>query len=191
MNSQESKLKNIKMVVTDVDGVLTDGGLYYTSEGLVMKKFNVKDGMATRRLRENGYSCGIISTDGPELIEVRNKRLKMDFLITNTWNKLEKLKEICAEKSLKLENVAFGMTSRYVFEQTNLLPEQDFIAPPESYYLLGAKLSAKRQVNKLRFHFYVKGENLLNQAYRDYLNRQRYFADDLGINFIVGINAKF
>ncbi len=91
----------------------------------------------------------------------------------------------------KLENIELEINNRYVFEQTNLLPEQDFIAPPESYYLLGAKLSAKRQVNKLRFHFYVKGENLLNQAYRDYLNRQRYFADDLGINFIVGINAKF
>jgi YrbI family 3-deoxy-D-manno-octulosonate 8-phosphate phosphatase len=109
MNSYETKLKlkNIKLVVTDVDGVLTDGGLYYTAEGLVMKKFNVKDGMATRRLRKNGFECGIISTDGPELIEVRNKRLQMDFLITKTWNKLEKLNEICSEKNLTLENVAY------------------------------------------------------------------------------------
>lgn len=107
MNSYESKLKNIKLVITDVDGVLTDGGLFYTSEGLVMKKFNVKDGIATRRLRDNGFECGIISTDGPELIEIRNKRLKMDFLITNTWDKLGKLKEICNERNINLENVAY------------------------------------------------------------------------------------
>jgi len=103
----KEKLKKIKLVITDVDGVLTDGGLYYTQEGLVMKKFNVKDGIATRRLREFGFECGIISTDGPELIEVRNKRLKMDVVITNSWNKLEKLKEICKEKNLLLENVAY------------------------------------------------------------------------------------
>lgn len=107
MKNINFKLTKIKLVITDVDGVLTDGGLYYTQEGLVMKKFNVKDGMGTRRLKEYGFECGIISSDGPDLIEVRNKRLKMDFLITGSWNKLEKLKEICEEKNLELENVAY------------------------------------------------------------------------------------
>jgi len=107
MKKFSSKLKKIKLVITDVDGVLTDGGLYYTKEGLVMKKFNVKDGMGTRRLKEYGFACGIISSDGSDIIKARNKRLKMDFLITDTWNKLEKLKEICEEKNLKLENVAY------------------------------------------------------------------------------------
>ncbi len=107
MNSLRNKLKKIKIVVTDVDGVLTDGGLYYNTDGLVMKKFNVKDGIATRRLRENGFECGIISSDGSEIIEERNQRLKMDFLVTGIWNKLEKLKEICTEKNIDLENVAY------------------------------------------------------------------------------------
>ncbi len=107
MKNTNTELTKIKLVVTDVDGVLTDGGLYYTNEGLVMKKFNVKDGIATRRLRDNGFKCGIISTDGPDLIEVRNKRLKMDFLVTGTWNKLEKLKEICEAEKIELENVAY------------------------------------------------------------------------------------
>ncbi|MDA3861840.1 MAG: HAD hydrolase family protein [Melioribacteraceae bacterium] len=107
MQDLESKLKKIKLAITDVDGVLTDGGLYYTSEGLVMKKFNVKDGMGTRRLHENNFKCGIISTDGSELIEVRNKRLKMDFLVTGSWNKLEKLEEICDAENIGLENVAY------------------------------------------------------------------------------------
>jgi YrbI family 3-deoxy-D-manno-octulosonate 8-phosphate phosphatase len=107
MSEINDKLKKIKLVITDVDGVLTDGGLYYTNDGIVMKKFNVKDGIATRRLKENGFECGIISTDGPDLIEVRNKRLKMDFLITGTWDKLDKLKEICEEKNIDLENVAY------------------------------------------------------------------------------------
>jgi YrbI family 3-deoxy-D-manno-octulosonate 8-phosphate phosphatase len=107
MKNLNSKIKKIKLVITDVDGVLTDGGLYYTQEGLVMKKFNVKDGIATRRLRDFGFECGIISTDGPELIEVRNKRLKMDFVITGSWDKLVKLKELCTEKNIELNNVAY------------------------------------------------------------------------------------
>jgi 3-deoxy-D-manno-octulosonate 8-phosphate phosphatase (KDO 8-P phosphatase) len=107
MKNYSSKLAKIKLVITDVDGVLTDGGLYYTQEGLVMKKFNVKDGLGTRRLKEFGFECGIISSDGPDLIEVRNKRLKMDFLYTGIWTKLEKLEEICKEKNLNLENVAY------------------------------------------------------------------------------------
>lgn len=101
------KLKKIKLVITDVDGVLTDGGLYYSKDGLVMKKFNVKDGIAARRLREFGFECGIISTDGPDLIEARNKRLKMDFVVTETWNKLEKLEELCNERNITSENVAY------------------------------------------------------------------------------------
>lgn len=107
MTDLKSKNKKIKLVITDVDGVLTDGGLYYTQEGLVMKKFNVKDGLATRRLREYGFECGIISTDGPDLIEVRNKRLKMDFVITGTWEKLEKLEELCKERNITVKNVAY------------------------------------------------------------------------------------
>ena len=107
MTNLNNKLKKIKLVITDVDGVLTDGGLYFTVEGLAMKKFNVKDGIAVRRLKEFGFECGIISTDGPDLIEARNKRLKMDFVITGTWNKLEKLEELCKERNITSENVAF------------------------------------------------------------------------------------
>jgi YrbI family 3-deoxy-D-manno-octulosonate 8-phosphate phosphatase len=102
-----SKLKKIKLVITDVDGVLTDNGLYYTAEGLVMKKFNVKDGMGTRLLREHGLKCGIISTDGGDIIEVRNVRLKMDYLITGTWDKIGELKKICETERMELENVAY------------------------------------------------------------------------------------
>jgi len=107
MENIKKKIEKIKLVVTDVDGVLTDGGLFYTTEGLVMKRFNVKDGMGTRRLKKFGLKCGIITTDIPDLIEVRNQRMKTDFLITGTWDKLGKLQEICNEKKLTLEEVAF------------------------------------------------------------------------------------
>jgi iron complex outermembrane receptor protein len=91
----------------------------------------------------------------------------------------------------KFTNVGFQINNRYVFEQKNLLPSQDFVAPPESYNLVSLKVSAERQLRKLRLNMFVRAENLLNETFRDYLNRQRYFADDLGFNMIVGINILF
>jgi len=104
-----NKLSKIKLVITDVDGVLTDGGLYYSSEGLVMKKFNVKDGMGTHLLRNSGILTGIITTDGDsnQLINKRAERLKLDFLYTGVWDKESKLKEACVQYKLDLENIAF------------------------------------------------------------------------------------
>jgi len=94
-------------------------------------------------------------------------------------------------KFKKFQNLEVQINNRFVFEQKNLLPSQDFVAPPNSYYLVGLKVSAEKQLNKLRLNMFVRAENLLNETYRDYLNRQRYFADDLGFNLIVGVNISF
>lgn len=101
------KLKNIKILITDVDGVLTDGGLYYTSDGLIMKKFNVKDGMGMKLLRDNGIKNAIISTDTSELIKIRGERLKVDYLYLGVWDKENKMLEICKKENVSPEQVAF------------------------------------------------------------------------------------
>ncbi len=101
------KLKKIKMVITDVDGVLTDGGLYYTADGLVIKKFNVKDGMGTVLLKEKGIICGIISTDISPVITKRGERLKLDFTYIGIHDKKAKMLELCDEYGILPEEVAF------------------------------------------------------------------------------------
>ena len=78
-----------------------------------------------------------------------------------------------------------------VFEQTNILAEQDFVAPPEGYNLVGLKVSSNILTPSYKLRFFIKADNLLNAKYRDYLNRQRYFADDTGISLTFGINFKF
>lgn len=101
------KLKSVKLIVTDVDGVLTDGGLYYTSEGLIMKKFNVKDGMGTRLLKERGIKTAIVTTDTSELIEIRAERMKVDYIFLGVWDKENKLKEICRSEKISAGETAF------------------------------------------------------------------------------------
>lgn len=107
MSGIEEKLRKIKLVVTDLDGVLTDGGLYYTGDGMVMKKFNVKDGMGSRLLQKNGVLVGIISTDVSPIIDKRASRLEMDFVYTGIWEKDETLKQLCKDKNINLDETAF------------------------------------------------------------------------------------
>jgi YrbI family 3-deoxy-D-manno-octulosonate 8-phosphate phosphatase len=100
------KLKDISVILTDVDGVLTDGGMYYTADGLTMKKFNVKDGMAHVLLRKAGYKIGFVSSDGSTIARVRGERLSVDFIYTGALNKMEALDEICKIAQCDYANVA-------------------------------------------------------------------------------------
>lgn len=90
-----------------------------------------------------------------------------------------------------LEELEIELNDSYVFKQNYLLASQDFIPPPPAYNLIGLKVSANITVPNYKFRFFVSVDNLLNIAYRDYLNRQRYFADDIGISFTFGMNFKF
>lgn len=108
LNSKlQIKIAQIKILFTDVDGVLTDGGLYYTDSGLTFKKFNVKDGMAVKLLQDSNVKCGIISTDTSAIITTRAERLKMDFSIIGQWDKLSSAKNICEKFNFSLQEAAF------------------------------------------------------------------------------------
>ncbi len=104
---QQLKIGKIKLVITDVDGVLTDGGLYYSNEGMALKKFNVKDGMGVFRLREVGIKNAIITSATSELMKRRAETLKIEYYYSGVWDKENKLLEICSKENIKPENVAF------------------------------------------------------------------------------------
>ena len=88
-------------------------------------------------------------------------------------------------------NLAFELHNKYVFRQNNLLPSQDFTPVPNAYNLLGLSCSIERNIKNVHLKIYARIDNLLNTKYRDYLNRQRYFADALGINGTIGLSLTF
>ncbi len=92
---------------------------------------------------------------------------------------------------IKLENMEISISDRYVQRQRRLIPEQDFIDFPDSYNLVNTKVAFDLAIKSYRFRIIAAIDNLLNTEYRDYLNRQRYFADDLGRNIKLGLNMKF
>lgn len=94
-------------------------------------------------------------------------------------------------KSWRMEDSEIEVSNRFVFEQGNILASQDFAPPPSSYNLLSLKISSNLILPSYKIRAFLKADNLLDVSYRDYLNRQRYFADDLGLSITAGINFKF
>ncbi|MEA3495568.1 MAG: HAD hydrolase family protein [Bacteroidota bacterium] len=102
------KNKDIKLLVCDIDGVLTDGGMYYTENGDEMKKFNTKDGMALLNIKEKGIKTALLSSGFKANIGTnRAKTLKTDFVYIGRDAKLGILKKWCKELDIELSNVAY------------------------------------------------------------------------------------
>ena len=99
----------IKLFLTDVDGTLTDGGMYYSENGDEMKKFNTRDGMGLQLLRERGLKTGIITSETTKIVENRANKLKVDFLYQGNKDggKIAAAKEICETMGITLEEVAY------------------------------------------------------------------------------------
>lgn len=100
--------KSIKLLVLDVDGTLTDGGVYISEKGEQSKKFNVKDGMGIVLLKKTGTEVGIISHSSvSEMISNRANTLKLKYVYVGQKPKLEVLSEWIQEMQLTLEEVAY------------------------------------------------------------------------------------
>mgnify|MGYP001564208089 CR=1 FL=1 len=92
-------------------------------------------------------------------------------------------------KMLNVHNGHLWLNGRYTAKQKNVEPNEDFADTPEAYFLLNLEFGGQIMEGPLHFNFGVR--NLLNTTYRDYMNRYRYFADDIGINTYITINYKF
>lgn len=106
-NSLISKCKKIRLVITDVDGVLTDGGMYYTAKGDVMKKFFTRDGMGVTLLRRKSIPTLIITKEKTPMVKHWAKNMKIDKLYDGVLKKELLIDKICKNYNLKYENIAY------------------------------------------------------------------------------------
>lgn len=97
----------IKLFLTDCDGCLTDGGMYYSEYGDELKKFNTKDGVGFAMLRERGILTGIITGEQVELNRRRVEKLKLNFFEAGCMDKANAIRKICAEHNISLNQVAY------------------------------------------------------------------------------------
>lgn len=100
-------IPEIRLFLTDCDGCLTDGGMYYSEKGDELKKFNTKDGMGFSLLRKRGILTGIITSEDVELNRRRADKLKLDYLIRGCRDKAEAVLKICSEQGISPANVCY------------------------------------------------------------------------------------
>lgn len=165
--SKRTSQSQIKLFLSDVDGTLTDGGMYYSEKGDELKKFNTRDGMGFQLLREAGIKTGIITSENTEIVANRAKKLKIDFLVQGKRDggKLAAAQEICDQLGITLNEVA------YIGDDINcreLLEAVGFAACPAdanaiikniaSIHIMsrnGGEGCVREFINILQKHFYV------------------------------------
>ncbi len=104
----KDKAAKVKLVLTDVDGVLTDAGVYFSDNGEVMKRFSIRDGMGVERLRDLcGIETGIVTGELSPSVKKRAEKLKITEVYLGAKNKLSALDKILSKRGLKREEIAF------------------------------------------------------------------------------------
>ena len=124
--SLSKKAKKIKFVLTDVDGVLTDGGMYYNSKGDTMKKFHTRDGMGVTLLRKKGINVVLVTKEKNEIIKQWAKKMKVKKLYDGVLNKEAILEKICKGFKITPQEVSYigddindlGLLSKVGFSAT-------------------------------------------------------------------------
>ena len=100
------KCRKIKLIISDVDGVLTDGGMYYSKTGEVMKKFNAKDGMGVELLRKK-IRFVLMTKERSQIVLKRAKKIKVDQVYTGIKNKELLLPKICVKYKISKNEIAY------------------------------------------------------------------------------------
>lgn len=103
----KENIQQIKLLLLDVDGVLTDGKLYFGNDGNEYKAFNTLDGHGIKILQKSGVKIGIITGRKSALVEKRARDLGIEILVQGREDKYTALKEILAEHNFALNQIAF------------------------------------------------------------------------------------
>ena len=101
------KIKRIKIVATDIDGVWTDGKMYYTNEGEFMKGFSTYDGFGANNLEKKGFPVIVLTGENSLPVKRRMKKLGLDHAYLGVKEKLTLMKKICKEFNIELYQVAY------------------------------------------------------------------------------------
>jgi 3-deoxy-D-glycero-D-galacto-nononate 9-phosphatase len=96
-----------KLVITDIDGVWTDGGMYYDRTGNELKKFHTYDSVGVRFLKTLNIPVCIITGEDTEIVTARAKKLNIDFIFMGVRNKLPVASELLTKLNLKFAEIAF------------------------------------------------------------------------------------
>jgi 3-deoxy-D-manno-octulosonate 8-phosphate phosphatase (KDO 8-P phosphatase) len=107
MSAIDTRAAAIRLACFDVDGTLTDGRLYFDSQGQELKAFHVHDGQGLRLLEDAGISVALITARRSSIAQARGRDLRLKYVFDGVADKLSVLQSICAQESISLSQVAY------------------------------------------------------------------------------------
>ena len=107
LSDAKARASRLKLMAFDVDGVLTDGTLYFADDGSEMKAFNTQDGAGLNLLQRAGIRVAILTGRKALCVEKRMQNLKIDLLFQGVANKLETMQSLLAQQGLSAEEAGF------------------------------------------------------------------------------------
>lgn len=162
-----------KLIVSDIDGVWTDGSFYYSAEGDVMRKFTTKDSYGVSLCRLAEIPLMILSSEDNEMVRKRLQKLGVEHVKLGVRNKLEAILSLCKEFNISFSEVAFlgdDMNDFHLMEKVGL-----FACPADAYKLVKEKADVVLQTEggKGAFREFVEmllhQEDLLQETYHKYV----------------------
>ncbi len=118
------RARRVRLLCLDVDGVLTDAGMYYGPDGEVLQKFNTRDGMGIARVRDHGVAVAIISGEDSAIVHARATKLRIDDVFAGVQDKRAAIDELRARHGLEYGDLAF------VGDDLNDLPALECVGFP-------------------------------------------------------------
>lgn len=103
----QDRIKNIKLLLLDIDGVLTDGRIVYDNKGNELKFFDVQDGFGVTLMTRAGIDIGIITAKKSRVVAKRAKDLSVKYLYQNTFYKLEAFQKLLAKSKLSPDQICY------------------------------------------------------------------------------------
>ena len=151
-----------KLVLTDIDGVWTDGGMYYDQTGNEWKKFNTSDSAGVLFCHQRSIPVGIITGEETEIVKRRSDKLKIDYLFQGVSNKLEVASGLCKTLNISFEEVAYIGDDLMDVELLKVVGFSGAPANASSYIKEIAKIVTDRKGGEGAFREFVEQLLLLN-----------------------------
>ena len=127
--SLRTKLRRVRMLLLDVDGVMTDGGLYYSADGVELKRFHAHDGFGVVRAHRHGLKIGIISGRSTPVVDARAAVLRIEDVVQGTEDKVSAMRTI--QKKYGFADGEFAFVGDELFDMP-LLQTVGFSAAPRN-----------------------------------------------------------
>ena len=105
--SFDNQAQHIALILSDVDGVLTDGGVIFDNEGIETKRFHIRDGLGIKLWQKAGLQFGIVTGRSSNIVQIRAKELEIQFVRQGFEEKLSVVREIIAQSQLSAEQVCY------------------------------------------------------------------------------------